>query len=37
MDNQSITHARWNCTYHIVFISKYTHCFYSQVQEKNNV
>ena len=23
MDNQSITHTRWNCTYHIVFISKY--------------
>ena len=23
MDNQSITHIRWNCTYHIVFIPKY--------------
>lgn len=23
MDNQSIQHTRWNCTYHIVFISKY--------------
>ena len=23
MDNQSITHTRWNCTYHIVFIPKY--------------
>lgn len=23
MDNQSIVHTRWNCTYHIVFISKY--------------
>ena len=22
MDNQSITHTRWNCTYHIVFIPK---------------
>ena len=23
MDNQSITHTRWNCTDHIVFIPKY--------------
>ena len=23
MDNQSITHTRWNCTYHIVFIPNY--------------
>ena len=23
MDNQSITHTRWNCTYHIVFIPKF--------------
>ena len=23
MDNQSIQHSRWNCTYHIVFIPKY--------------
>ena len=23
MDNQSIQHTRWNCTYHIVFIPKY--------------
>ena len=23
MDNQSITHTRWNCTYHIVIITKY--------------
>ena len=23
MDNQSITHTRWNCIYHIVFIPKY--------------
>jgi len=23
MDNQSIAHTRWNCTYHIVFIPKY--------------
>ena len=23
MDNQSITHTRWNCTYHIVIIPKY--------------
>jgi len=22
MDNQSIAHTRWNCTYHIVFIPK---------------
>lgn len=23
MDNRSISHMRWNCTYHIVFIPKY--------------
>ena len=23
MDNQSIAHTRWNCTYHIVIIPKY--------------
>ena len=23
MDTQSITHTRWNCTYHIVFIPKF--------------
>ena len=23
MDNQSIAHTRWNCTYHIVIITKY--------------
>lgn len=23
MDNQSIQHTRWNCTYHIVFIPKW--------------
>ena len=23
MDNKSISHTRWNCTYHIVFIPKY--------------
>ena len=23
MDNQSITHTRWNCTYHILFIPKF--------------
>ena len=23
MDNQSISHTTWNCTYHIVFIPKY--------------
>ena len=23
MDNHSIAHTRWNCTYHIVFIPKY--------------
>ena len=23
MDDQSISHTRWNCTYHIVFIPKY--------------
>ena len=23
MDNQSISHTKWNCTYHVVFIPKY--------------
>ena len=23
MDNNSLTHTKWNCTYHIVFIPKY--------------
>ena len=23
MDDQSIQHTRWNCTYHVVFIPKY--------------
>lgn len=23
MDNQSMAHTRWNCTYHIVIIPKY--------------
>ena len=23
MDNRSIAHTRWNCTYHIIFIPKY--------------
>ena len=23
MDNKSIAHTQWNCTYHIVFIPKY--------------
>ena len=23
MDNQSISHTTWNCTYHVVFIPKY--------------
>ena len=23
MDNQSLAHSRYNCTYHIVFIPKY--------------
>lgn len=23
MDNKSLTHTRWNCTYHIIFIPKY--------------
>ena len=23
MDNQSLSHAKWNCTFHVVFIPKY--------------
>ena len=33
MDNQSITHTRWNCTYHIVFIPKYRR----KIMKKNHV
>lgn len=42
MDNQSIQHTRWNCTYHIVFIPKwlrkimYTIRQYIQEQEEND-
>lgn len=33
MDNQSIQHTRWNCTYHIVFIPKYRRkIMYGQVK-----
>ena len=34
MDNQSIQHTRWNCTYHIVFIPKYRRkIMYGQVKK----
>lgn len=34
MDNQSIQHTRWNCTYHIVFIPKYRRkIVYGQVKK----
>ena len=34
MDNQSIQHTRWNCTYHIVFIPKYRRkIMYGQVRK----
>ncbi|MBQ6334702.1 MAG: transposase, partial [Erysipelotrichaceae bacterium] len=23
MDNQSLSHTKWNCTFHVVFIPKY--------------
>lgn len=33
MDNQSISHTRWNWTYHIVFIPKYyKKILYSKIQ-----
>lgn len=33
MDNQSMQHTRWNCTYHIVFIPKYRRkIMYGQVK-----
>ncbi len=33
MDNQSIQHTRWNCTYHIVFIPKSALMFYDRHPE----
>ena len=34
MDNQSIQHTRWNCTYHIVFIPKFRRkIMYGQVKK----
>ena len=34
MDNQSIQHTRWNCTYHIIFIPKYRRkIMYGQVKK----
>ena len=34
MDNQSIQHTHWNCTYHIVFIPKYRRkIVYGQVRQ----
>ena len=34
MDNKSIQHTRWNCTYHIVFIPKYRRkIMYGQVKK----
>lgn len=34
MDNQSIAHTRWNCTYHIVMIPKYRRkVMYGQVKK----
>ena len=38
MDNQSITHTRWNCTYHIVFIPKYRRkIMYGELKRDINV
>ena len=34
MDNNSISHTKWNCTYHIVFVPKYRRkTFYGQVRK----
>jgi len=34
MDNSSLTHTKWNCTYHIVFIPKYRRkVMYREVKE----
>lgn len=34
MDNQSIAHTRWNCTYHIVIIPKYRRkVMYGEIRE----
>ena len=31
MDNRSLSHTRWKCQYHIVFISKYRKRFVAQI------
>ena len=34
MDNNSISHTKWNCTYHIVFVPKYRRkTYYGQVRK----
>lgn len=34
MDNSSLSHTKWNCTYHIVFIPKYRRkVMYGEVKE----
>ena len=38
MDNNSISHTKWNCTYHIVFVPKYRRkTFYGQVRKDSVV
>ena len=34
MDNQSITHTRWNCTYHIRMVSHNDNCNYSTSKKR---
>ena len=31
MDNRSLSHTRWKCQYHIVFIPKYRKRFVAQI------
>ena len=31
MDNRSLSHTRWKCQYHIVFIPKYRKSFVAQI------
>ena len=37
MDNRSLSHTRWKCQYHIVFIPKYRKRFVAQYQDYNLV
>lgn len=33
MDNKSLSHTRWKCQYHIVFIPKYRKILYGRLKK----